>query len=176
MRVTLRVSARPSPLLDAKSGWVDPGRFTNALPCFEQEVGLVARSSRIQMPPSRQERRKAERDAAKRAPQAGATGAAGAAAALANLNANPLGDWTTQADDFAALFGALGAENVKRKADEGDREAQFSQGYRLMCEADGAVGAPLGTAGRSPKADVGFARCTAQFPVAYQTEMRGNCY
>ena len=50
--------------------------------------------------PSRQERRKAERDAAKRAPaQAGAGGAAGAAAALANLNVDPLGDWTTQAED-----------------------------------------------------------------------------
>jgi hypothetical protein len=55
------------------------------------------------MPPSRQERRKAERDAAKRAPAktvaGGAGGAAGAAAALANLNVNPLGDWKTQAED-----------------------------------------------------------------------------
>jgi len=50
--------------------------------------------------PSRQERRKAERDAAKRAPaRAGAAGAAGAAAAIANLNVNPLGDWKTQAAD-----------------------------------------------------------------------------
>jgi hypothetical protein len=49
--------------------------------------------------PSRQERRKAERDAAKRAPQAGAAGAAGAAAALANLNVNAGGDWTTQTED-----------------------------------------------------------------------------
>jgi len=53
--------------------------------------------------PSRQERRKAERDAAKRAPgqtgAAGAAGATGAAAALANLNVNPLGDWTTQTAD-----------------------------------------------------------------------------
>jgi hypothetical protein len=53
-----------------------------------------------QMAPSRQERRKAERDAAKRAPaQAGAAGAAGAAAALANLNVNAGGDWTTQSED-----------------------------------------------------------------------------
>ena len=51
---------------------------------------------------SRQERRKAERDAAKRAPaKAGAAGAAGAAAALENLNVNPLGDWKTQAEDPA---------------------------------------------------------------------------
>ena len=53
------------------------------------------------MPPSRQERRKAERDAAKRAPaRTGAAAAAGAGAALANLNMNPLGDWTTQAGAY----------------------------------------------------------------------------
>jgi hypothetical protein len=49
--------------------------------------------------PSRQERRKAERDAAKRAPaQAGAAGAAGATAARA-MNVVPLGDLATQAKD-----------------------------------------------------------------------------
>jgi hypothetical protein len=68
--------------------------------------------------PSRQERRKAERDAANRAPgQAGAAGAAAAladlnvnvdpagagavgeaAAALANVHVTPLGDWQTQAE------------------------------------------------------------------------------
>jgi len=58
--------------------------------------------------------------------QAGAAGAAGAAAALANLRVNPGGDWTTQADDPMLLFRALGAEGMKRRADEGDREAQFS--------------------------------------------------
>jgi hypothetical protein len=88
------------------------------------------------MPPSRQERRKAGRDAAKRAPaQAGAAraaggnqgaegaaganqGAAGAAAALANLNVNvnpPLGDWTTQAKDHTALFDALGPQMVTQR-------------------------------------------------------------
>jgi len=56
--------------------------------------------------PSRQERRKTERDAAKALAKAGAAGAAGATAALANLNVNPLGDWTTQAED--ALVGAGG--------------------------------------------------------------------
>jgi hypothetical protein len=46
--------------------------------------------------PSRQERRKAERDAAKRTPaEAGAAGARGGAAARTNVI--PLGDWTTQA-------------------------------------------------------------------------------
>ena len=55
--------------------------------------------------PSRQERRKAERDAAKRAPATtGAAGAGGATAARAgvnvNVNVNPLGDWTTQAADY----------------------------------------------------------------------------
>jgi len=50
--------------------------------------------------PSRQERRKAERDAAKRAPaRAGAGGAAGAVAARTDVNVNSLGDWTTQAED-----------------------------------------------------------------------------
>jgi len=79
--------------------------------------------------PSHQERRKAERDAAKRAPgQAGAwgaAGAAGAAAALANLSVNvdPGGDWTTQAADPAVLFRALGPEILKRRAGAGDREA-----------------------------------------------------
>jgi len=34
----------------------------------------------------------------------------------------------------------------------------------LVHEADGQVGMPLGSSGRSPKADVGFTRCTAQFP------------
>ena len=48
---------------------------------------------------SRQERRKADREAAKRAPRAGAAGAAGAAAALADLNVNAGGDWKTQSED-----------------------------------------------------------------------------
>ena len=67
-------------------------------------------AQRLKMP-SRQERRKAERDAAKRAPgqagAAGATGAAGTAAAAArtNVDVHPIGDWTTQAEDPAA--GAL---------------------------------------------------------------------
>jgi hypothetical protein len=47
--------------------------------------------------PSRQERRKAERDAAKRAPAM--AGAGGAAAARADLNVNPLGHWRTQTED-----------------------------------------------------------------------------
>jgi hypothetical protein len=73
--------------------------------------------------PSRQERRKAERDAAKRAPaKSGAAGAAGAATALANVNVNPLGDWSTQAGDPWVLLNALGAEVVKRKAAQGDRQ------------------------------------------------------
>jgi len=50
--------------------------------------------------PSRQQRRKAERDAAKRAPaKTGIGEGAGAAAAGANVNVVPLGDWTTQAED-----------------------------------------------------------------------------
>jgi hypothetical protein len=56
--------------------------------------------------------------------------------------------------DSSALFHAIGAQVVKRKADEGDREAQWSLGYRLLSE-DGVPGMPLGAAGRTPKADVG---------------------
>jgi hypothetical protein len=80
--------------------------------------------------PSRQERRKAERDAAKRTPgQAGAGaagGAGGAATARANVNMNPVGVWTTQAEDPGVLYNALGAEMVNLRASAGDREAQWS--------------------------------------------------
>ena len=121
------------------------------------------------MPPSRQERRKAERDAAKRAPAtAGAAGNAGTAAALVN----PLGDWTTQSEDPNALVRAFGAKTLKQKADAGDREAQFSLGYWLMCEGGGGEGTLLGASGRSPKADVGSVLCTETFPVAHNTKMR----
>jgi hypothetical protein len=119
--------------------------------------------------PSRQERRKAERDAAKRAPVQ--AGAAGAAAARANVN--PLGGWATQAEDPALLYRALGPDTLRQRAREGDREAQFSMGCVLM---SGAAGEPLGAGGRSPKADVGLALCTAQFPIAHQTESRGCGY
>jgi hypothetical protein len=103
---------------------------------------------------SRQERRKNERDAAKRAPRAGTAGAAGATAALADLIVNPLGDWRTQAERPMALLEALGSEIVKRRAREGDGEAQRSLGYRLLSDT-GVVGEPLGSAGRSLQADVG---------------------
>ena len=125
-----------------------PGRFTTPL------------SSSVRMP-SRQERRKAERDAAKRKPgqagartAAGAAGAAGAAAALANLSVDPGGDWTTQAADPVAMLDALGAEVVKQKADAGDREAQWSLGCLLMAEASPTLSLS-GAAGRSPQAKVG---------------------
>jgi TPR repeat protein len=113
---------------------------------------------------SRQERRKAERDAAKRGQaqaqaQAGAAGAAGAAAALANLhvNVNPLGDWTTQAEDPGELSRALGPQMVKQRADAGDREAQYSLGYHLVSAAGRIQGESLGAGGKSPKSDEGVA-------------------
>ena len=91
--VDLRVSARPSPLLDAKGGWVKPCRlFTTPLSCFSQVRPLGCCS----MPPSRQERRRAERAAAKAPAKAGA---AGTAAARAHVNGNPVGDWKTQTED-----------------------------------------------------------------------------
>ena len=98
--------------------------------------------------PSRQERRKAERAAAKRAPspgQAGASTAAGAAAAIANLNVNvdPGGDWTTQEKDPSILLGALPTHIMKQRAAAGDRAAQFSQGFHLVSEADLAAGQGL---------------------------------
>jgi TPR repeat protein len=119
------------------------------------------------MPPSRQERRKAEREAAKRAPaRAGAAGAAGAnqgaagaAAALANLNVNvnpPLGDWTTQAKDPKELLRALGPQMVKQRANAGNRDAQYSLAYVLVGAAEG-VGVPAGTGDRSPQSDEGVA-------------------
>ena len=114
--------------------------------------------------PSRQERRKAERDAAKRAPAkagaaaAGAAGAGaagsggGAATARANVNGNPVGDWTTQAEDPYVLFREIGAQVEQRARAGGDREAQYSQGFRLVSEVDRAAGATqLGASGRSPK-------------------------
>ena len=112
------------------------------------------------MPPSRQECRKADRDAAKRAPaQAGAAGAARPAAARANVHVNPLWDWTMQEKDPEVLFEALGDENVIQRARAGDREAQWSLGFRLVEEADGDGGL-LGASGRSPTADVGLAIST----------------
>ena len=101
--------------------------------------------------PSRQERRKAERDAAKRAPAQG--GAAGAAAARANVS--PGGDWTTQHGDQNVLFNALGPELVKQRAAQGDREAQYAQGYQLLCEENEAAGGEMDY--RSPRAEVGLA-------------------
>jgi hypothetical protein len=110
--------------------------------------------------PSRQERRKAERDAAKRAPaQAGAAGAGGAAAARTHVNAKRGGDWTKQAADAGVSFDALGDDVVMRMARQGDREAQWSLGFRLVEEADGDGGL-LGAGGRSPVADVGLANST----------------
>ena len=119
---------------------------------------------------SRQERRKAERHAAKRAPAqagaagagaagaSGAPGAAGAAAAGAQVHVNPVGDWTTQTDDPNVYISkhALDAVTLKQKADGGDMEALYCLGYHMASEADTIARTPLGTAGRSPKGDAGF--------------------
>ena len=47
---------------------------------------------------------------------------------------------------------------MEQRAGEGDREAQYSQGYRLVAsEADMAAGATaVGASGRSPRTDVGL--------------------
>ena len=74
------------------------------------------------------------------------------------------------------LYEALEAGALKEMAAKGDGEAQFSQGWLLVSHADGNAGllgaGLMGAGGRSPMADVGLALCTAQFPVADQTETR----
>ena len=110
--------------------------------------------------------RKADRDAAKRAPAQ--PGAAGAAAAIAN----PLGDWTSQTADPAVLVRALGAEHVKQRAVAGDPDAQYSLGHWILSAANvGTHHTALGAAGRSPKAEAGSALSTETFPVTQNTEM-----
>jgi len=90
-----------------------------------------------------------------------AAGAAGVAAALANMNVNPLGDWTTLAEDPEVLFGAgerADVEMVKRKAAAGDREAQYSIGFLIINSTSTGEGTPLGgEAGRTPVAEQGMA-------------------
>ena len=213
MCVSLRADPPVARSLTRKGGWIPAGvplscirsaprrRCFSASPPSKASRESLACSLRP-MAPSRQERRKAERDAAKRAPaRAGAAGAREAAAALANLNVNPLGDWNTQAEDPTVgpcgycllatqddvvqpkrrdvkvwiltwratsarpdpwvLLDALGTETVRRRASEGDGEAEWSFGYLLMSRACVVSGEPLGAAGRSPQADVGFELCTA---------------
>jgi len=57
--------------------------------------------------------------------------------------------------DSLALFQSLGGAVVKRRADAGDREAQFTHGIMLMSEANGGEG-HLGAPATSPKAQVGL--------------------
>ena len=64
---------------------------------------------------------------------------------------------------------------MRKLADEGNRAAQFSHGYKLMSEADADRGAAggLGVSGRSPKSDVGLSMslCIDTFLAAHQTEV-----
>ena len=55
---------------------------------------------------------------------------------------------------------------------QGDWEAQYAQGYQLLCEENEAAGGE--TEYRSPRAQVGLAVCihASQFPVAHKTETR----
>ena len=176
MREPLRVGL-PVARVTRREGWVGEtrparqprSRHPRFLALFkaEQQISRGRGSCSSRQMPSRQERRKTERDAAKALAKAGAAGAAGATAALANLNVNPLGDWTTQTEDHSVLFQALGPQVVIQMAAQGDRGAQYSQGCWLMVEANGFA---VVAADRSPQADVGFALCTAQFQVAHKTE------
>ena len=115
--------------------------------------------------PSRQERRQAGRDAAKRA----------AAAArepepepVNVVPPAPVADWTTQTEDPKLLFRALGAATLRQKAATGDREAQFSLGAVLseVCNV-AAAGTPLGGAGVSVRS----ALCTETFSVDHQVAL-----
>jgi len=115
------------------------------------------------MPPTRQERRKAERAAAKRAPvRAGASDARGAAAARAHLNDNPGGDWTTQTEFPFDLFQALGEDVLHQRVVEGDREAEYAVGYMLLAASKELTDQDFPAAGTSPDADVmvGLEQCT----------------
>jgi len=89
------------------------------------------------MPPSRQERRRATRDAAKRASaHAGASGATAAAAALAKLNVHPGGDWSTQEGDPNVYCEALGAEVLIQAAAEGTARMASDRSPRQMTAFD----------------------------------------
>ena len=59
----------------------------------------------------------------------------------------------------SVLIRALGAEVVEQRAAKGEGEAQFTQGCRLVSEADGNADL-LGASGNSLMADVGLALCT----------------
>ena len=139
--------------------WAKHGRFTKRVVLhyeYEYPLSGAQHPSDSQMAPSRQERRKAERDAAKRAP-------AQARAVRAAVSVNPVGDWTTQEEDGSVLYRALGSKIlVKQKADAGDRAAQYAMGVFLTGEADAAMSAAglSHEAGKSPKAEAGLARCT----------------
>jgi TPR repeat protein len=124
--------------------------------------------------PSRQERRKAERDVVKARP-------AGDAAARADAaNAGPAGDppaarasdWTTQSGDPNALVEALGAETVGRRAASGDRDAQYSWGFQLLYDYGQVEG------GRSPTAGQGVVLLekAAEQGHAYAMEELGSMY
>jgi type II secretory pathway pseudopilin PulG len=104
------------------------------------------------MAPSRQERRRAEREAARRTPNQ-----AQRAAYLDNIqaNVNQLGDWTTQAQDPMAMFDAMSTEVVMQKAALLDREAMWSLGFWLVNDMGGVEG--------SEQADVGLELRTAPF-------------
>ena len=85
--VTLRVLARPSPLLDAKSGWVKPGRFITPLgrcpPVSLGVLGYLLLPSDLSSPVHGGEwrRRRRQRSKRRREVECGMTWQAAAAAA-----------------------------------------------------------------------------------------------
>jgi hypothetical protein len=69
------------------------------------------------------------------------------------------GDWRTQTETASVLFDAIGAQEVIRKAREGESDAQYAWGFMLVSDADAEAGADeryFGSSGRSTKANVGW--------------------
>ena len=120
---------------------------------------------------SRQERRKAERDAAKRAGQGRSRGRRGSCRRSRKFKPEPGRRLDDALDDPSVLLHALGARSVKQMARGGEREAQWSQGNLLLGEAAIAdAGMPLGAAGRSPMTDAELEElCKMRAEVEYQT-------
>lgn len=110
--------------VEADGGFFKAGRFPTRCHVVENtrtfpEKSVVAsrlpivRAMAPPSPPSRQERRKAERAAAKRAPAQ----SRGTKTAAALANVKPLGDWTTQSEDPMQMFKALGYHALQQKVD-----------------------------------------------------------
>jgi len=104
--------------------------------------------------PSRQERRKAERDAEKRPI---VQSAVAVTTAVTEAVIVPLGDWSTQTKDGTVLFLKLGMHALARRVSNvGDRDAQYSLGCFLIHCPQGPQGADTEDAAKQQKETVGM--------------------